>query len=215
MNTETFFQQFKRHLLVAEPKQSEIIRELRQHGEQQLGDPKQLAKRYNRTHLGIFCTPLRLTLIPVLGWAVFVGLLIWGLKFEQFRWEIRTAERFYHPNGFPLRSTILDIPNYVFLLTIIMLFLLATRTLARYQRLLYPIMAMAFSFFLAGTMVMIGIGSGMSFGAIVTGGFTNFLTQNVSDLINPFLVVFSALLAVSVLLRPLEQFRARKILNHD
>lgn len=71
MKINTFFAAFEHHLLVAEPKRSEIIRELRQHGEQQLGNPKRLAQEYNRTHIGFFYSPKRVFFVSLVFNCIF------------------------------------------------------------------------------------------------------------------------------------------------
>lgn len=82
MTREYFITEFERHLRVAEPKWGEIIAELKTHIDElpddnqpaiALGDPKQLAARYNRTHVG-WLTEFRMALLIIV--ATFVPLFI-------------------------------------------------------------------------------------------------------------------------------------------
>lgn len=74
MEKQTFLKQFSQQLHVGSPKREEILTESRHHLdqrkfsdiEQELGQPKKLARQYNRTHLGYFSSFSRLALIRIL-----------------------------------------------------------------------------------------------------------------------------------------------------
>lgn len=67
MTKTGYITDFERHLRVAEPKRNEILAELKTHLEEAenpkiLGNPKRLARSYNRTHIGLLFSPLRIHL---------------------------------------------------------------------------------------------------------------------------------------------------------
>ncbi|MBI4093120.1 MAG: hypothetical protein HY420_04320 [Candidatus Kerfeldbacteria bacterium] len=72
MNDEQYLTEFERHLRVGEPKRGEIIAELKTHLDEidggdpftALGDPRELTRKYNRTHIGFFSTSTRLFITP-------------------------------------------------------------------------------------------------------------------------------------------------------
>lgn len=77
MTKDVFFKNFEHHLLIGSPKREEILAELKTHFDELgmddpmvLGDPKALARKYNRTHLGLVYSPVRLFAIPVVVSAV-------------------------------------------------------------------------------------------------------------------------------------------------
>ncbi len=73
MTKETYLAEFERHLRVGDTKRGDIIAELNthleelssnEHPETVLGDPKPLATRYNRTHIGFFSSDARIAATP-------------------------------------------------------------------------------------------------------------------------------------------------------
>lgn len=77
---EQWMDDFQRTLLVDEPKRSEILAELRQHAQAKaLGEPKRIAREYNRTHIGFFSSNIRMLLVPAFFCAVLVVLnMLWN-----------------------------------------------------------------------------------------------------------------------------------------
>lgn len=71
MTSQEYLQSFQRHLRVAEPKRSEIIAEIKTHlfesqNSGDFGDPKRLAARYNRTHIGFWYSEFKVSVTLVL-----------------------------------------------------------------------------------------------------------------------------------------------------
>lgn len=73
MTRAEYLTQFERHLRVAEPKRGEIIAEIVTHldevdgGPKALGDPKTLAKRFNRTHIGMLGNRFMFHALPLVA----------------------------------------------------------------------------------------------------------------------------------------------------
>lgn len=78
MTSEEFLRVFEKHLLVGEPKRSEILVELHNHftedAQALLGNPTKLAREENRLNLGLLHSQTRLFLVPVI--VVGLGALI-------------------------------------------------------------------------------------------------------------------------------------------
>ncbi len=76
MNSVKYISIFERHLLVGEPKRGEILAELSQHIKElkpdadiiaSIGNPNQLARTYNRTHIGLLHSRVLLFLMPLVS----------------------------------------------------------------------------------------------------------------------------------------------------
>ncbi len=80
MTKQEFLTTFEKHLLVGEPKRSEIITELQKHAEVDgytvLGKPATLAAKYNRVYLGLFHSLPLLFGIPIASW-IFFEYIVW------------------------------------------------------------------------------------------------------------------------------------------
>ncbi len=88
MTREEYLAQFERHLIVGEPKRNELIAELSTHLDELtdhddaltiIGNPKRLADKYGRTHIGFFRTWRRLLITPVVT-AVALAALELGMQ---------------------------------------------------------------------------------------------------------------------------------------
>lgn len=119
MTRGAFFAQFERHLLVGKPKREEIIAELQSHLAElsksadpsvAIGDPKQLAREYNRTHLGFFSTWLRLLLPMPLLWLGMMATVFFShiIGFSETNFvTAENAEYSLHIPSMPVTSAIL------------------------------------------------------------------------------------------------------------
>ena len=87
-----YLAQFERHLRVGAPKRPEIVAEVKSHFEENgqastFGNPKRLADRFNRIHLGFFYNFRRLIAVPIIAWFAYMfgfGLAShasWGIVF--------------------------------------------------------------------------------------------------------------------------------------
>lgn len=102
MTKEVFFKEFERHLLVGSPKREEILAELKTHMDElravdaaELGNPKSLARQYNRTHVGLLGSRIRM-----FGFVTLTGLLLGLLDFANWiGWKV-----FWRPDMSSLSS---------------------------------------------------------------------------------------------------------------
>lgn len=98
MTRDEFLTQFEKHLLVGEPKRSELIAEITHHltddPTSQTSDPVALAKKLNRTHLGIFSSWSRLVWLALIMAALFETaylILIYGETRTKTVWPFAFA----------------------------------------------------------------------------------------------------------------------------
>lgn len=132
MNFNQYVTEFEHHLRVGEPKRSEIIAELNTHldelsqnesPEAALGDPRTLAAKYNRIHIGFFSSPLRIAISLL---AVFIFLE----SANEYNWFLMNR-LFYSTADLQLYGVIL-FDAFVMLPSILLI--LIGRAAARTQR---------------------------------------------------------------------------------
>lgn len=109
MTREQFFQSFDAYLEVSEPERREIIHELETHTDELaestdyltfLGNPKKLAQRYNRVHIGALYARWHILLAPVVLWVGILAINVLPSDLKALAWTSNIAGVGYYLQQF-------------------------------------------------------------------------------------------------------------------